>query len=251
MQKCKNCHEHVVSNFCSRCGQKTSVTRITLPGLISDLPHAIFHVDRGFLFNFSQLFKRPGKAIIEYLTGKRKPFYHPASFLVVSLILNYIVVKVTDLHFYDEGELITMSPLKAKAIKDYDALQWWFLEHTYIYILIAIPASTLFLFMIFKMRKQQYNLAETAVVVLFTIAQGVLIQTIIYSCFGWIHSGPFLRVIESINMFILIYYASLVIFQLMSKDNGKIGRILFSVIGGIGLAFVWIASAYLLYIMLT
>jgi len=184
---CKNCGEQVYNKFCPSCGQKASVKRITVPGLLQDLPHAIFHIDRGFLYNIRQMFTQPGRAINGYLSGQRKPFFHPATYLVISLVLNYLVVKITDLHLYDENELQTMDAFAAKAIRDYDAMQWWFLEHTYIYILFAISASSLFLFGIYKLLKQNYNLAETAVVVLFTIAQGVLIQTIIYSLFGWIH----------------------------------------------------------------
>jgi hypothetical protein len=248
---CKNCNALVEQKFCPNCGQKAQTGRITLSGLIKELPHAVFHVDKGFLYNVLQLFTRPGPAIIDFLEGKRKPFFHPASYLVIALVLNYLVVKITDLHFYDEGELSGMDPVAAQALKDYDGLQWWFLEHTYIYILIAIPASTLFLYLIFRSVRRTYNVAETAVIVLFTIAQGVLIQTTIYTCFGWIDSGPVRRTIESINLAILILYASYVIFQLVGKDRSKWIRGIFSLLGGIGLAAVWIASAYVLYILLT
>jgi hypothetical protein len=251
MTQCKNCYQPIQNNYCSHCGQKTKVARITLIGLLRDLPPAVFHVDRGFLYNILRLFKEPGIAITEYLSGKRKSFFHPASYLVIALILNYLIVKIYNLHLYDEGEFAGMDALTAKAIKDYDAMQWWFLEHTYIYILFAICASSLFLFGIFKLAKQPYNLAETAAVVLFTIAQGVLIQTFIYTCFGWVHSGPFLRTVESINMAVLIFYASLVNYQLLSSVRRKIVRLVFSFIAGFGLAVVWIAMAYLLYLILT
>jgi len=250
MIQCKNCHEQVQNKFCSHCGQKTTVGRITLKGLMRDLPHAVFHVDRGFLYNILHLFRQPGTAIEQYLSGKRKLFFHPASYLVIALILNYIVVKTTDMHFYDEGELKGMDSFKATAIRDYDALQWWFLEHTYIYILIAIPASSVFLLGIFKLMKIGYNLAETAAIVLFTVAQGVLIQTFIYLCLGWVNSGPFIRAVETCNAFILIFYASLVIYQLLSSVNQKLVRSVFAFIAGLGLAVVWVGSAYLLYLLL-
>lgn len=159
-------------------GHSAQSNRISLPTFISDLPHAIFHVDRGIIFNFRQLMIQPAAMIHDYLGGNRKAYFHPATYLVISLIINYLVVKLTDLHFYDDGELATMSPLAAQAIRDYDALQWWFLEHTYIYILIAIPASTLFLYTIFRLSHQKLNVAETAVVILFTIGQGCLCKVL-------------------------------------------------------------------------
>jgi len=250
MQVCKNCYSPVEQTYCGVCGQKGSVGRITLKGLIQELPHAIFHVDRGFLFNFFNLFKRPGEAIINFLDGKRKPFFHPASYLLIALVLNFIVVKVTDLHFYDEHELKTMDALQAQALRDYDAMQWWFLEHTYIYILIAIPASTLFMFLSLKVLKQRFNVAESAVIVLFVISQGVLMQTMLYGLLGWIESGPFRRGLEVVNMTMLISYAAWAIYHLLSTDRGKVIRISFSLVGGIGLAIVWIASAYIPYLLL-
>jgi len=249
MIPCKNCQQPVAEKFCPRCGQKASVARITLKRFFIDLPHAVFHLDSGFLFNLWEMFSRPGMAIREYLGGKRKPFYHPASYLVIALIVNYLVVKITNLHFYDEVELANMHPLAAQAITDYDAMQWWFLEHTYIYILVAITTSSLFLFGIFRLMKMGFNIAETAAIVLFTIAQGVLIQSAIYLCFGWIHSGPFIRTIESINSAILVFYASYVMFQLMSSARTRLVRFSVSVLAGLGLAVVWIATAYFLYLL--
>ncbi len=231
-------------------GEISRSGRITLPDFIGEIPHAIFHVDRGILFNFIQLFRRPGASIEEYLAGKRKVFFHPASYLVLALLVNYLVVKLINLHFYDVAELRTMTPLAAQAIRDYDSMQWWFLEHTYLYILVAIPASSIFLFSIFRMAKRKLNIAETAIIVLFTIAQGVLIQSLIYLSFGWIHDGSFRRCMETANMTILILYASFVAYQLMPTIKSKVIRIMSSFFAGAGLAIVWIVSAYGLYLVM-
>jgi len=251
MALCKNCNAPLGKNFCPDCGQKTNTDTITLPNLLRDLPHAVFHVDKGFLYNFIHLLKRPGQAITDYLSGKRKPFFHPITFLVISLILNYLVVKITDLHFYDEQELLTMDPVKAKAIVDYDVMQWWFLEHTYLYILLGIPASTLFLYFIFKVVKLNFNMAEAAVIALFTIAQGVLNQTLIYLIFGWSNSGAFIRTVESINGLLLIVYATYVMFQLLAPINKKVMQWVVAIFSGMGLLAIWLASAYLLFYAMT
>lgn len=250
MSPCKNCGQELNQKYCPNCGQKANVGRITLGQLIRDLPHVVFHVDKGFLYNFFSLARRPGPSIRDYLDGKRKPFFHPASYLVLSLVVNYLIVKILNLHFYFEDELASMQPLEAKAIKDYDAMQWWFLEHTYIYILLAIPVSTLFIFIIMKLMKQSYNVAESAVIVLFTIAQGVLIQSSLYLCFGWIQSGPFLRSLESVNLTVLILYASWGMYQLFDISKNKILKVLMAIVGGAGLAAMWIASAYALYLVM-
>jgi hypothetical protein len=247
---CKNCQEPVTRNFCGNCGQKASVHRISIPELLHDLPRILFNIDKGFLFNFFQFFRRPGQAITDYLSGKRIPFFHPISYLIIALLLNYVIVVLVDLHFFDAQELLTMDPVQAQAIQEYDAMQWWFLEHTYIYILLAIPASCLFLFLIFRMVKRNFNVAESTVVVLFTIAQGVLIQSLLYLCFGWSNSGVFIRTLELINICILTGYATFVMYQLMTTARQSVVRFVMSLIGGIGLAAVWMASAYVLYLLI-
>lgn len=247
---CKNCQEPVTGNFCGNCGQKASVHRISLPELLHDLPRILFNIDKGFLFNFVQLFRQPGQSITDFLSGKRIPFFHPVSYLVIALLLNYVIVVLVDLHFFDAQELLTMDPVQAQAIQEYDAMQWWFLEHTYIYILLAIPASCLFLFLLFRMVKRNFNVAESAVVVLFTIAQGVLIQSLLYLCFGWSNSGVFIRTLELINICILTGYATFVMYQLMTTARQSVVRFVMSLIGGIGLAAVWMASAYGLYLLI-
>ena len=250
MTHSKNYSPKAEGHFHSSLIKNNDEGRISLFHFISDLPHAIFHVDRGILFNFRQLFMRPASSIKEYLDGHRKKYFHPASYLVIALLVNYLVVKLMDLHLYDEQELLSMSPIAAQAIIDYDQMQWWFLEHTYIYILIAIPASTLFMYLIFRLAKKRLNVAETAVIVLFTIAQGVFIQSMIYLSFGWVKDGPFLRAMETVNMSILILYASFVAYQLLSTIRWKMIRAVVALVGGLGLALVWIASAYLPYYLL-
>lgn len=245
---CLNCGFSFQSHFCPQCGQKASTGPITLHKLLEEIPNAIFHVNSGFLFNCYYLLIQPGKTIRDYLAGKRKKFFHPATFLLLALVINYLVVKLHDLHFYDVAELAIMDPLKAKAIMEYDAMQWWFLEHTYLYILIAIPASSVFLFFLFRMLKQNINLAESAVVVLFIIAEGVLLQSSVYLLTGWLDSGPVIRTMESVNLIMLISYASFALFELVRHSTNYL-KWTGAVLGGLGLATVWIASGYLLYIL--
>lgn len=57
MTTCKNCGHQFELEYCNNCGQKASVKRIELKWLLDELPHAIWHVEKGFLYNVKQLFK--------------------------------------------------------------------------------------------------------------------------------------------------------------------------------------------------
>ncbi|HEX6849261.1 MAG TPA: DUF3667 domain-containing protein [Chitinophagaceae bacterium] len=249
MDACKNCGEPLEKNYCAFCGQKASVKRIELKHLLHDIPHAIFHVDSGFFYNVKHLFIRPGAAIKDYLAGQRKFFFHPITYLAILMVFNYFAVKITNLHYYDEAELLKMSPKEAALIKQYDATQWWFLEHTYLYMLIAIPACTLFCYFFFRLFKYRFNIAENSIIVMFIIAQGVLLQSTLYLVTGWVHNGSFIRAIEMLNVVNLVSYASYAVYSLVAPVKNKLWITLVSVIGGGIILSLMVASAYwLLYL---
>ena len=246
MITCKNCGSSIEKNYCAYCGQKASIKRIELKHLLHDIPHAIFHVDSGFFYNVKQLFIRPGAAIKDYLAGRRKSFFHPITYLAILMVFNYFTVKITNLHYYDEVELLKMSPKEVALIKEYDATQWWFLEHTYLYMLIAIPACAIFCYFFFRLFKYKFNIAENAIIVMFIIAQGVLLQSTLYLLTGWVHSGVFIRTVEIINIISLIVYASYAVYDLINPTKNKIWIGFVSVIAGSIVLSLMIASAYLL-----
>jgi Protein of unknown function (DUF3667) len=80
---CRNCGTETNGKYCHACGQKSVVHRLTLGHLVSELPHAVFHVDRGFGITFTQLLRHPGETINNYLDGKRARYFNPLTFLVI------------------------------------------------------------------------------------------------------------------------------------------------------------------------
>ena len=244
MKICKNCGQPVEKKYCPDCGQKVSVKRIELKHLLHDIPHAIFHVDSGFFYNLKQLFTRPGAAIKDYLEGRRKLFFHPVTYLAILMVFNYFAVKITNLHYYDEEELQKMSPKEVAFIKEYDETQWWFLEHTYLYMLIAIPACAIFYYFFFRLFKYKFNFAESAIIVMFIIAQGVFMQSSIYLLIGWIHNGPFIRAMELVNGLFLISYASYAMYSLINPTKNKFWIGAVCVFGGAFVLSLMIASGY-------
>src|ERR1044072_8241398 len=80
---CLNCGHEYQGKFCSQCGQKSHTARITLGGILHDIPHSVFHLDKGFAYNFIQLLIRPGQAIRDYINGKRVPHYNPFAYLFI------------------------------------------------------------------------------------------------------------------------------------------------------------------------
>jgi len=243
---CRNCGEYIEKKYCTHCGQKHEEHRIHIGTLLHDIPHAVFHVDHGFFFNVRQLFLRPGFAIRDYLEGRRKPFFHPITYLAILLVFNLFAVKVTNLHYYDEQELLMMTPKEAEFIKAYDASQWWFLEHTYLYMLVAIPVCTAFCYYFFRLFKQKFNFAENAIILMFIIAQGVLIQSILYLLTGWVRNGVFIRSMEMVDLALMVSYAAYALYQFIKPEKNKTRTAVACTIGGFIILTLMLASAYLL-----
>ena len=241
---CLNCGEYIQKKYCTHCGQKHNEHRIHIGSLLHEIPHAIFHVDHGILFNVVQLFKRPGGAIRDYLEGRRKPFFHPITYLAILLVFNYFAVKVTDLHYYDEQELLHMTASEAAFIKEYDASQWWFLEHTYLYMLVAIPLCATFCYGFFRLFKIRYNFAENAIILMFIIAQGVLIQSVLYLLTGWVRSGVFIRAVEMVNLVLMLSYAVYACYRFINPTKNKIRTLVACFFAGIIILSLMLASAY-------
>ena len=96
---CLNCNAVVTSKFCANCGQKANTHRITFGHFVAhDLLHGMFHLDRGIIFTLKEALTRPGKAALDYISGKRICYYN-----VFYLSLVLIGVAILLYHFGTAG----------------------------------------------------------------------------------------------------------------------------------------------------
>ena len=68
---CLDCGAALTDRFCAHCGQPANTHRITLKHLLlHDLPHSIWHLDKGIAYTFWQMLTRSGLTIRGYLAGQ-------------------------------------------------------------------------------------------------------------------------------------------------------------------------------------
>ena len=68
--------------------QPADTHRITLKHLLlHDLPHSIWHVDKGIAYTFWQMLTRPGLTIRGYLAGQRTRQFRPVSYLLLLAVV--------------------------------------------------------------------------------------------------------------------------------------------------------------------
>lgn len=80
---CKNCGNECHENYCPRCGQKTSVSRLSSSSLMHNIILGWINCDQGILYTIKELYTRPGGMITDYLDGKRVRYFAPFQMLFV------------------------------------------------------------------------------------------------------------------------------------------------------------------------
>ena len=89
---CKNCGSVTSGKYCSHCGQRTSINKVTFKETLQDFVDAVFSVNSPFFVTLKLLVLNPGKLFREYLNGKRKAYYKPVPFFILTTVI-YILVR--------------------------------------------------------------------------------------------------------------------------------------------------------------
>src|SRR6202021_3347348 len=96
-EPCANCSTAIMpgQNYCPICGQKAPTTRLTLHDIGAEFVHALAHVDYSALALIWQLLIRPGVVARDYVSGKRKRYFGPFAFLVVTVAFTSAVIAIS------------------------------------------------------------------------------------------------------------------------------------------------------------
>jgi hypothetical protein len=81
---CPNCTNNFIGHYCNECGQKSTDTKYTLKGMLSDLFLSALHVEKkGLPYTLRELTLRPGISIKKVIAGQRLYLYPPFKFLIL------------------------------------------------------------------------------------------------------------------------------------------------------------------------
>jgi hypothetical protein len=165
---CKNCHTHLrlEYRFCPGCGAKTEVRRITFKALAKDFIDRVFDLDNSVVRTFTGLFVKPEAVIGGYLSGLRKRYLNPVSYLGIALTLSGVIMFLIQRFFKEnidftggvKGANPEFSAKWADLVFDFNAL--FFLAFL---PMLALPAYLI-------MNKVRYNLAEYTVAFIYVLA---------------------------------------------------------------------------------
>lgn len=185
---CKNCGNSINENFCSNCGQRTTVDTINYKTISGYFQNDIFQINRGFLFTIKELTLRPGHAIRCFIKGKRKVYYKPISFLLISVTLYIFVsylLKVdsfiaeflnSTLEGWNSARYENETDLPAN-----DGLIGWLKTNQTYLVFFIVPIYALSSYIVFI--KNKFNYYEHLVLQLYITGQQFLMTTVLTCAF--------------------------------------------------------------------
>jgi len=166
--ECKNCNtsQQTDFNYCPLCGAKVIRNRLTFKNLRLDFTDRYFNIDNTFLRTFVHLFSKPEAVIDDYVSGIRKKYLNPISYLGIALTLSGILVFLLrkvfslkiDLDIYDQGMSPELSQKLTQIMFDYSSL----------FFLLYVPIFALAGWLTFN--KKEYFFSEYIVVFMYVLA---------------------------------------------------------------------------------
>ncbi len=180
--ECKNCGNKFEGNFCNNCGQSAKVDRINWKYLVNSISENVLQIDKGFFYTAKILLLHPQKSLTDFFVGKRKRFFKPFAFLLISATILLILTKIVGsetfvddfLNGYNAGfQDDPKESLNAKLTEFFTKNQ------TYIFLL-SVPIFSIASFLSFH--KYKYNFSEHLILNLFITGE----QLLIYSIFSFI-----------------------------------------------------------------
>lgn len=194
--KCINCEQVIENNFCSHCGQRAGVKRITFREGWNDFWARIYGFDGMFPNTLRDLTVRPGIASRTFINGNRVKYYGPVGyfFLMITvflLLLDLVNIEMADF-LKEMGKNSFQEEIKSGSQQELMTQKMFqFMSDNFKLIFFGmIPIQAFYARYIF-FRKSNLNYVENAVLPLYTAGHVYWISIVTVLVYKF--SGVFLR----------------------------------------------------------
>ena len=211
---CPNCQQSLAGqvNYCTQCGQTTHLHRITVGYLFHELFHAVTHTDKGLLYLVKELTIRPAKMASEYVSGARKKYFNPFTFLILciaAIVLINNLVKPYDLPKTDPKVLAQIKDpatrqMYVRYITRSNQAMELMNKHSNLIYMTAIPFYAFIIWLFF--RKRGRNFAEMTAALVFFTAYISLMYSVIFT--------PLQAYFKGTKWFGYLFMASILVYSL-------------------------------------
>lgn len=243
-KNCLNCGTNLTGKYCSACGQKADIHRISLKHFVfHDLLHGTFHIDKGMLFTAKQALFRPGKAALDYIAGKRVNYYNVFYFILLLIGVNILLT-----HFYN-AMAIKFDPSKTMSLKMNEVgktIGEIFFKYGKLFVFALVPLTAFNSFLLFKRKKLNFS---EHFILSGILLLGIFLITTLFFIFSFIEltgfSPRFFDLVQNCIPFLIFSYLIYGYWNAFRVDYSFLGfsyrMLLFLVLFSIELlSFVWI-----------
>ena len=184
--RCLNCGHALPppGAFCPRCGQPPA-HRLSTAHVAHELLHVFTHADKGILAYLPALLLRPGRLVADYRAGRRKRYFNPFQFLLLSAALATLLVNQWHL-FDDLATLQNLNPNLTPAELARAHAFYHGLSHYYnLVLLLLIPFNALLARLVY--RRQGVNYAEAFFMNVVSSSANTLYSLLLFVGLGLAH----------------------------------------------------------------
>jgi hypothetical protein len=175
-----------------------------------DLWHGVFHVDKGIFYTVKELFTRPGDSVREYVMGKRVNHFHYFTLIVILLILDKILFKMSGFEFTNLETGTNMEEIRS--------FEHFIKEYSKLITLTLLPLQAAISFLVF--RKLNQNFAVHIVLTSYLISGMLLLDLTISIAAIFIKQNSIMAILAFSIELIKLFYGAIFIFTYF-KEYGE------------------------------
>jgi hypothetical protein len=172
---CKNCQNQISESYgyCPTCGGKVIHDRITTRNIWNEVSDKYLGWDNKYLVTLKLLLTRPQIIFKEYLSGARKKYLNPFTFLAIGLAITLFLFNLfsedfmeisveankRQLEFYGEkfGGFMASEEYQAEQLEQTKNVNGFMLKYFNILTFVLLPFYTLLAYWVFR---KPYNYGE-------------------------------------------------------------------------------------------
>ena len=207
---CLNCATPLTDRYCGHCGQPAATHRLTMGHLLHEIPHSIWHVDKGIFYTLRELLLRPGATVLGYLRGQRARHFAPLSLLLlVTGVATFLAAKMhistlaSSLNKDVSAEMRTAQEGGSELMLRY--MSWIYVAMIPLIGWVVRRA----------LRRSGINLAEAFVAALYITAAGNLLTLLFMPLYYFVHTGAQYARVSFCTSLLFVAYQSWAYGQLL------------------------------------
>jgi len=179
MNICGNCSAEFAGTYCTICGQKTNSGRIYFKELANDFLANFFALDSPPFLTIKMLTVKPGEAIQEFISGKRKKYYKPVQYFILMVAFYLLIRAITGFNPIENQYRAMGRELPSPEIMNSIPMQASYLMAGNINILLFVFVFIFSFFTRLFFRKSGYYYVEHLVFSFYSIGHYIFLSTFI------------------------------------------------------------------------